>query len=187
MARKQGERTNLTNFYLTEEDFFVTKRGVAFSKLEKGLTRLQKNILALAYERSLEKEDLSFGEILISLYGAKPKRIGPLRVQNLSLSELLGVCRSKDYDDFYFSNEAEQDGYRVNQESVFEAVAGMVERGLIIKIRNPKLIWEEDKPRVKRIEYYEMIRLAEKGKALLAEKRRHLRNPLNLPIEFCLI
>ncbi len=165
----------------------MTKKEIGLSKLKKELTNLQKNVLELAHERFLEKEDLSFGEILISLYGSRPARIGPLRVQNLSLSELLVVCRSGDYDDFHFSNEAEEDSYRVNQASVFEAVAGMVERGLMIRIRNPKLIWEDDKPRVKRIEYYEMIRLTEKGKTFVAGKRRPLRHPLNLPIELGLI
>jgi len=57
MIEWPGNKGRGFNLSQKEEDFFVTKREVAFSKLEKGLTRLQKKILSLAYGRSLEKED----------------------------------------------------------------------------------------------------------------------------------
>lgn len=149
----------------------------------EGLTGLQKNILRLAHERFLGREDLCIEEVLLTLYGCRPARIGPLWAQNLSLGELVAVSRSEQHAEFHFRTEAEKESYELDQASAFEAVQNLAARGLVSEIRNPRVVWHTDKPVVRRIEYYQMIRLTEEGKKLLGEKRRHPRHPLRLPAE----
>jgi hypothetical protein len=148
------------------------------------VTQLQEKILKLAQERLLENEDLSFGEILIVLCGCRPERIGSQKVRHLSRIEILRVCRLPPGEPFYFSDEAEQAKYHSARASASEAVAGLTKNGLLIPIREEKLIWAKGKPRVERIEYCEIFRLTEEGKKALTDKRRHRRHPLHAPVEY---
>jgi PilZ domain len=151
--------------------------------LNEPLTEIQESILRLAHERFLGQGELSFGEILITLYGCAPARMGPLWVQNFSKSELLAACRSEQYDHFHFRTEAEKESYLLDQISALAAVSDLVARELVAETKHPRIIWHSDKPLVKRIEYYRMIRLTEKGKKALGEKRRHPRHSLHLPAD----
>ena len=75
----------------------MNKRTAGKAAPGPGITDLQKNILRLAHERFLDQEDLSLGEILITLYGCMPARMGHVWVQNFSPGELLALCRSEQY------------------------------------------------------------------------------------------
>jgi hypothetical protein len=129
------------------------------------VTALQEKILILARERLLEEEDLFLGEILVVLWGCKPAGIGSQKVRHLSRSEIVRICRLDPGEHFYFSDEAEQEKYRSAQALASEAVARLTEKGLLISIREEKLIWAKGKPRVERIEYCEMFRLTEEGRS----------------------
>ncbi len=161
----------------------MNKETVGRPLLEQTLTDIQKDILRLAHERFLGHEELSMGEILITLYGSRPAKMGPLWVQNFSMDELVAVCRSEQYDHFHFLTEAEKESYLLDQASALEAVSDLAGRGLVAETRHPRIIWHSDRPLVKRIEYYRMIRLTAKGKCAVGEKRRHPRHPLRLPAQ----
>lgn len=55
-------------------------------------------------------------------FGCKPETIGRKEVRDLSLDEVLEVCRLEAYEDFHFSDNAQHDTYRLAQESVSKAV-----------------------------------------------------------------
>jgi hypothetical protein len=153
----------------------------------KDPSELQKKILRLAYERLLEREDLSYGEIAVTLFACKPERIGPRLVRKLALDEIIAACRMEPDGEFYFSDKQEEDRYRLVQESVSRSVSRLVENGLLKIMRAEKLIWSKDRPRVERIESCETIRLTEDGRKLMmrqADKRRQPRHSLRLPIEY---
>ncbi|HSR13001.1 MAG TPA: PilZ domain-containing protein [Thermodesulfobacteriota bacterium] len=136
----------------------------------------------LAYDRYLAGDDLSFAEILFALYPCRPKRIGCVALQELSFGEALEACRFQEYEDFDFENPAEQDQFRRNRHSAREAAADLVGRGLLAEVQKQRLIWNEDEPTVKRIEPYTTLRLTEKGREMIPEKRRHPRVPLVSPV-----
>jgi hypothetical protein len=155
----------------------------------QGLSELQEKILRLAYERLLEKEDLSYGEIVVTLFGCKPERIGRRLVRKLPLNEIIAACRMEPDGDFCFSDRQEEDKYRVAQASVFRSVSRLVENGLLAIMRAERLIWSKDRPRVERIESCETIRLTEKGEKVVgkqADQRGQPRHSLRLAIEYYL-
>ncbi len=129
--------------------------------------RLHKAILNMAYERSLEGQDLSFPEMLVTLFGCRPARIGPFSVQGFSLGQLLCVCRKENYEDFHFETEEEHEAYKLDRQSVLRAVAELVEMGWVKIIPHDQLIWDERQPRVKCLEKSEMVRLTKKGEKLV--------------------
>jgi hypothetical protein len=136
-------------------------------KITAGLTELQKNILHLAHERLLKGEGLSLGEILIVLYGWRPEKQGLDQGRKLSLDEALMACRLEPYKHFNFSDEAERDKYHLAHASVFQTVARLVKKGLVIKIRTEMLIWPDDDRRADRIDYDQMLRLTEEGEKIV--------------------
>ncbi len=145
------------------------------------LTEHQKKILGLTLQRLVEGEDLAFNEILIALYGCRPVRVGPLWVRNFSQNELLDLCRSGSYLDLHFENDDEQDRYMQNKACASKAVSALTDMGLIVKIRMPRLVWEKDQPRVKRLEYYDTIRLTKKGEEILAQNLCQYAHPVTKP------
>ena len=140
------------------------------SPLSQELTEIHKGILRLAHERLLEKEDLSFGEILVALYGCRPERIGLRQVQNLSKNEILNICRLEPHEEFHFPTTVEQDIYVLAQASASADVAWLVERRLLITLRAEELIWAKDQPRVERIGTFLTIRLTTEGNKIAADK-----------------
>jgi hypothetical protein len=148
------------------------------------LTGIQKGILRLAHERLLANEDLSFGEILVDLYGCRPEYIGLRRVQKLPQNEVLNICRLEPHEEFHFAGKVAQDKYGLAQASASADVAWLVERGLLITVKTENLIWAKDQPRVERIGSFRMIRLTEEGEKIVADKRRHQRHSFNLPMEY---
>ena len=141
------------------------------SHLAQGLTEIHKGILRLAHERLLEKEDLSFGEILVALYGCRPEKIGLHRVKKLSENEILNICRLEPHGEFHFATTVESDKYELAQASAPADVAWLVERGLLITVKAEKLIWAKDQPRVERVEDFLMIRLTKEGDKIAADKK----------------
>ncbi len=132
---------------------------------------LHESILNMAYERGLEGEDLTYSEILVTLFGCRPARIGPLSVQGFSLEELIGVCRKQDYSDFHFGSDAEQKAYSSGNQAAFEAVADLEEKGWVKIVIQDQLIWDENQPRVKSLEKNKTVRLTRKGEKLLRESK----------------
>lgn len=140
-----------------------------FLPVHERLSADQKEVLRLSYERLVAKDDLPFSEILISLFHCKPQKIGSHPVENLSLSQILDVCRLEPQEDFQFSDRAEKERCIMAQNSAYKAIVDLIRKGLVLTIKSEKLIWAEDKARVERIEYYQMIRLTEKGRKTAEE------------------
>ena len=161
----------------------MNKEMVGRPLLEEPLTDIQKTSSDWPMKDSSARKSCLSGEILITLYGSRPAKMGPLWVQNFSMNELVAVCRSEQYDHFHFLTEAEKESYLLDQASALEAVSDLAARGLVAETKHPRIIWHSDKPLVKRIEYYRMIRLTQKGKNAVGEKRRHPRHPLHLPAD----
>jgi hypothetical protein len=124
---------------------------------------LHKAILNLAYARGLEGEDLSFSEMLITLFGCRPTRIGLLPVQGFPHDKLVDVCRKEDYDEVHFESNSEQNAYKLNREALIRAVADLIKKGWAITITRDQLIWDENQPRVKSLKKNEFVRLTKKG------------------------
>lgn len=140
------------------------------SHLAQKLTEIHKGILRLAHERLLEKEDLSFGEILVALYGCRPEKIGLHRVHKLSKDEILNICKLEPYEEFHFATTLEQGKYALAQASASADVAWLVERRLLMTLKAEELIWAKDQPRVERIGTFLTIRLTEEGNKIAADK-----------------
>ncbi len=130
---------------------------------------LHKAILNLAYERGLRQEDLSFCEILVTIFGCRPARIGPISAQGFPLEQLVGVCRKGEYDDFHFETEAEQNAYKMDREAALKAVADLAEKAWVKVVPHDELIWDEHQPRVKSLKKNEMVRLTQKGLKFVEE------------------
>ncbi len=128
---------------------------------------IEERILKLAYQRFLENQELSFLELLISLFQYNPKRIGSHEVTKLSRKQVVDLCRAEPFEDFQFDCEADQEKYRRDKIRVLEAVSELVRRGLITNEKEALLIWIKGQPRVERIQYYDMIRLTKKGETIL--------------------
>ncbi len=141
------------------------------SCLANELGENEKKILRAAYMRSLDQEDLSLCEILVTVYGCRPARIGRQWVQNLSPEEMIALCRAESDPAFHFETEMEQEGYQLDKRAARSTVSGLVEKGLLIVVREPVLVWQEDQPRVKGVYYCERIRLTDKGMKFLKRKK----------------
>lgn len=133
--------------------------------------RVHKAILCMAYERNLQGEDLSFPEMLVTIFRCRPARIGPISVQGFSLGQLVYICRKEDYEDFHFETDGEQEAYKLSRESIFRAVADLIEMGWVQIIPHDQLIWDEYQPRVKSLEKSEMVRLTKEGEKLVKSKK----------------
>jgi len=136
-------------------------------KITKGVTDLQKNILKLAYERLIQGEALSCGEILIVLYGWRPEKTAPGRGQRLSLEEALIACRLEPSKYFHFSDQVERDKYHLAQASVSQTVARLVKTGLVMQVRTERVSWPYGDPRVNSNDYDQMLRLTEEGEKIV--------------------
>lgn len=132
---------------------------------------LHKAILNLAYERGIRQEDLSFCEILVTIFGCRPARIGPISVQGFSLEQLVDVCRKEEHDDFHFETDSEQDAYKLDREAASTAVVDLEGKGLVKIIPHDQLIWDEHQPRVKSLKKNEMVRLTEEGQKFVEESK----------------
>ncbi len=146
--------------------------------LASKLTNLHKDILKLAYDRLLEKEDLSFGEILLALYGCRPERIGLHRVRKLSKNQMLNICRLEPYEGFHFGTEVEREKYHFAQASASKAVAELVKRGFLITVKAQKLLWAKGQPRVEGIENFPMFKLTDAGEKIIIDRRPENRTTL---------
>jgi hypothetical protein len=154
-----------------------------YSHTVEGLSDAQRSILKLAYERLLENQDLSLGEVMIVVYAGRPEKIGRTRVERLSPNRLVALCRSEPHWEFTFPNETEAKNFLRAQTSASEAVSDLLKQGLIVLIPTPNLVWDEARPVVKEVKNCDMIRLTERGRKA-AEKRKHPRIPLKVAIEY---
>ncbi len=146
------------------------KKG--FLPVHERLSADQKEVLRLSYERLVAKDDLPFFEIFKSLFHCRPQKIGSLLVENLSPNQIPDVRRPEPQEDFQFSDRAEKERCIMAQNSVYKAIVDLIRKELVLTIKSERLIWAEDRPRVERIEYYQMIRLREKGRRAAEEIER---------------
>jgi hypothetical protein len=133
----------------------------------------------MPYERIPEGEDLSFPEILVTLLGCRPARIGPIFVRGFLLGQFVHVCRREPYEDFHFETDAKQNAYKLEREAAFKAVADLIKKGWAEIIPHERLVWAENQPRVKSLINTEMLRLTKEGEKIVKDSK--IRNPVLSP------